>query len=803
MRTLIVIALLALAVPARADDAAPVRVSGRYPHLAMFNRQGECGTGAVVPWADRLWVITYAPHLPQGSDDKLYEIDAGLKLVARPESVGGTPADRMIHRESNQLIIGPYFIDDKRNVRVIPPKQMPGRLTAAARHLTDPADKVYLFDMEGTLYETDVRTLAFTKLFHRAAPGAHGKGGYTGQGRLVVANNGNAIANKAKPALDDAEYAKDPEAAGALAEWDGKAWRMVERRQFTDVTGPGGIYGAADDASPVWAVGWDKRSVILKVLDAGQWHTFRLPTADYSYVAKHGWYTEWPRIREVTGGKLLLNMHGGWFEFPKTFSAANAGGLHPLGDYLKITGDFAPWTVDGKEQIVFGCDDSSVMQNPRAGQSQSNLWFATWDDLTKCGRPAGFGGPWVGDSVMAGQPSVPYLFGGYTGRVLHLSHKSDQPVTFTIETDADGKGQWKPAGELVTVPAAGYTYRVFPDDLPGQWVRVTADRDCKCSAYFHYGPSGGAATDREMFASLADSGDNAAWTGGSLWPLGDDIGTLVYEFQTVGPDGKPSQPRMVEFTPDLKARPYAGKLPEPDPKLDGAKDYAVKVEEGSVLVTEGKGRFRLPLSGATAEDLSAAGPGLPRVIREGVTERFLLNAGGSFYVLPRPTAGGASRIKPICTHDKRITDWCSWRGLLVLAGTKPDAKPDGHYFATTEYGGVGLWFGDVDDLWKLGKPRGRGGPWVKADVKPGQPSDPYLMAGYDRKTVELSHDAAGVVQITLEVDTAADGAWHPFRTFEVQPGRTAKFEFPAGYSAQWVRAKCDTACRATVQFTYE
>src|SRR5436305_11848519 len=100
-----------------ADDA-PVEISGRYPHLAIFNHQGECGTGAVVPWADRLWVITYGPHLPNGSDDKLYEIDADLHRVTRPESVGGTPADRMIHRESNQLIIGPYFIGDKRTVRV-------------------------------------------------------------------------------------------------------------------------------------------------------------------------------------------------------------------------------------------------------------------------------------------------------------------------------------------------------------------------------------------------------------------------------------------------------------------------------------------------------------------------------------------------------------------------------------------------------------------------------------------------------------------------------------------------------------
>jgi len=83
------------------------QISGVYPHLAMFNSQGECGTGAVVPWAGKLWVVTYSPHMPAGSDDKLYEIDAQLDRVVRPESIGGTPANRMIHRESNQLFIGP------------------------------------------------------------------------------------------------------------------------------------------------------------------------------------------------------------------------------------------------------------------------------------------------------------------------------------------------------------------------------------------------------------------------------------------------------------------------------------------------------------------------------------------------------------------------------------------------------------------------------------------------------------------------------------------------------------------------
>ncbi len=160
MRPLVV--LFATVILALAD--AP-QLSGIYPHLAMFNSLGECGTGAVVPFADRLWVITYSPHEPSGSDDKLYEITPELKQIIRPESIGGTPANRMIHRESNQLFIGPYAIDSNRKVRAIPYTEMYGRPTANARHLSDPAGKIYYATMEEGIYEVDVKSLKVTELF--------------------------------------------------------------------------------------------------------------------------------------------------------------------------------------------------------------------------------------------------------------------------------------------------------------------------------------------------------------------------------------------------------------------------------------------------------------------------------------------------------------------------------------------------------------------------------------------------------------------------------------------------------------
>lgn len=93
--------------------AAPPSFGGRYPHLAMSNSLGECGIGAVVPWAGKVWIVTYAPHARHGSDDRLFEIDQDLKLTARPESLGGTPAARFIHDPSRQLVIGPYVIDER------------------------------------------------------------------------------------------------------------------------------------------------------------------------------------------------------------------------------------------------------------------------------------------------------------------------------------------------------------------------------------------------------------------------------------------------------------------------------------------------------------------------------------------------------------------------------------------------------------------------------------------------------------------------------------------------------------------
>ena len=88
-----------------------------------------------------------------------------MTMTIHAESVGGTPAARMIHEESQQLFIGHYVIDKQGKVRVISPSKMPARVTAFMRHLKDPKNFVYLYDMENMFYEVNVHSLEFKNSF--------------------------------------------------------------------------------------------------------------------------------------------------------------------------------------------------------------------------------------------------------------------------------------------------------------------------------------------------------------------------------------------------------------------------------------------------------------------------------------------------------------------------------------------------------------------------------------------------------------------------------------------------------------
>lgn len=781
-----------------------VQRSGIYPHLAMFNDEGECGTGAVVPWAGRLWVMTYSPHKPRGSSDKLYEIMPDLRSTIRPESVGGTPANRLIHRESNQLLIGPYVIDSRGEVRVIPPERMPGRLTGTARHLSAPDSMVYYATMEEGFYEVDVRTLEVKELYRDAnafpnhagelLPGYHGKGFYTGQGRVVYANNGEY----------SAEAQRRPDiASGCLAEWDGHAWRVVRRNQFTEVSGPGSIYGNSDPArDPIWSIGWDHRSLILMVLDSGRWHSYRLPKASHCYDGAHGWNTEWPRIRDIGEPDLLMTMHGSFWRFPRALTPGQSAGLAPRSTYLKVIGDFCRW----EDRLVFGCDDtarSEFLNRRKAkgslaapGRSQSNLWFTDPDLPDRLGPSLGRGAVWLRDKVQAGEPSEPYLFAGYAHRSLFLVHDRDEPVTFSLEMDRQGTGKWETL-RTVSVPPRESRWLAFKPGETGAWVRVKAHSDvAKATAVFHYrGKDRRRAAAAPLFRGMARPGETNC-SGGLLHAGGGDEPRLRFL-------ARDAQGELGAYELDAGLQLKRSQAPDLADWMRqnlAIPEGVLTADRASVIYTDEQGRWRLPRADEGVDPTGPLGQG--RVCREVATERDLFNAYGTFYELPAENAGGFAKIRPIATHHRQIHDFASFRGLLVMSGIA-DAAPAGGHVVRSEDGRCALWVGAVDDLWQFGKVRGVGGPWRDTAVEANAPSDPYLMTGYDRKQLTLSHRSTLTLRFRVETDISGDGLWVPYRTFKIKPGQRLVHRFPDAFSAYWVRVVSDASCVATAQFTYD
>lgn len=479
--------------PSPSMQSIPLQINGIFPHLAVTAesapRRSECGVGALMPWADRLYMVTYLSVPHAGAGTGLYEItpDFTMNTLANHNS---TYANRLLHAPSNQIVIGAWVIDADRNVRAFK-DLLQVRIGGMAMHLTDPDHKVYMLGMDGPLWECNVYLLNCTQIFDLVetlkipkdqGEQPHFKAAHTMNGRLVVASN----------TFEEADFLKQQH-GGRLAEWEGPGhdWKVLEQTAFVEVAGRGNF------GRVIYAVGWDTASVILKVYDGGDssapsslrgWQTYRLPKASHAY--DHLWQTEWPRIREVETERYLLDVHGQFYELSPLGWAGSTWGLRPVCRHLRMIPDFTSF----RGLFVLGGNEvSSIFDNNLVtGQSQSGLYFGKTDDLWSFGKPQGWGGPWRYTQVNASEPSDPYLMTGFDKKTLHLSlHEGPRAVSVTVQIDFTGIAghvgePWNNYTTLELTDRVSYVYHVFPDGFSAHWLRVVANQSCVATAYLHY-----------------------------------------------------------------------------------------------------------------------------------------------------------------------------------------------------------------------------------------------------------------------------------------------------------------------------
>jgi hypothetical protein len=374
-------------------------------------------------------------------------------------------------------------------------------------------------------------------------------------------------------------------------------------------------------------------------------------------------------------------------------------------------------------------------------------------------------------------------------------------VNFSFETDRRGNGNWADM-KKVNVQAKSSTLVEFSGNESSEWIRVIPHRSTHGTVHFSYtGEENRTTESDEIFKGLAMAEDNAA-IGGLLYGLGGNsrtMGVAVERFQ----GAERSMTGYYELTERLELVPVENR-----DTLQFIQDNfaipedVVEVEESSVLIIDDRGRrWRLPLGNDAFKALTEAAA--LRICREVATERDLLSCHGTFFELPAENADGFAKIRPVASHPFRIHDYGSYRGLLVMTGIHPDMSGNRQHVIFSEDRQAAVWVGVIDDLWKLGKPTGRGGPWLRTEVAADEVSDPYLIGFYDEKSLTLSHESDDPVTFHIEVDPVGNGTWMLYQRVTIGAGKEYQHRFPDHFQSRWIRFRSTSATTATAWLIYQ
>jgi hypothetical protein len=186
-----------------------------------------------------------------------------------------------------------------------------------------------------------------------------------------------------------------------------------------------------------------------------------------------------------------MTMHGMFWRFPESFTAVIHAGIRPRSAYLKVIGDYARWN----NQLVFGCDDSAEAEflNKRKhkggiegpGQSNSNLWFTSFEKPDQLGTKTASGSVWLNDELQAEEVSEPFLFAGWPNRSAWIHNSGRNPVSFIFEVDKTGNQNWENL-KTITGNSRCSTNIEFAENETGEWIRVKTDSPTTATVSFNY-----------------------------------------------------------------------------------------------------------------------------------------------------------------------------------------------------------------------------------------------------------------------------------------------------------------------------
>ncbi len=402
---------------------------------------------ALANYQDELWLVGTQITRP---------FDSPLGSV--PTSQVGRPSTNCLKLPSH-LILGSWAVS---NSKV--PFQFQGlqdvELAGVCRH-PGGEKKLCFLTVDGRLLGADLDSMQTQPIFEEMSK-ALGLGQAQPQFRaLFNAHDRLFVVND----LDPTQGPVRGRASGRLAEWDWRgAWRVVDQSPYVDVSGTESATGLREDL--IFALGYDAKSLLLRVWHQNQWRRYRLP---WNWPPRSGLGNG---IREMQAGRWLMSAFGNLYELQPPQEAGFAPHLRPICRLQQPVLDFTFYR-GGVAMIL--------QEHQKTGQ----LRLVTMEDLVRGPQSCGTGGVWQDQLVRASEVSEPFLMAGFGRKTLHLTNEGTEPMEIDLLIDARGNDEFQ-ALHRISLPAGAYVPYIFPEGFSGAWWRLQSVQNGKITAFATY-----------------------------------------------------------------------------------------------------------------------------------------------------------------------------------------------------------------------------------------------------------------------------------------------------------------------------
>lgn len=447
---------------AGAQGVRQVAVAKADPRIDLAS---ETGIGAIVPFAGKLWFITYPDVNNNGRGTGLWVMDERMQPVLVAET-NVTSAARITF--ANALFIGVHKITDAGVVTPITGFGANDRIAGYAK-LAGKSD-LYAMTMDGIIWKVNPTTCVATQTGLTTPNGQAGLN-ITGQahGKEVW---GHSDGDHLFCTLNK----ENPDGRLGIYTVSTGAWTDVDAGHNSWVA----VAGSYDGKGHIFATGHDGLSALLWMFNGQTFDAtprkFRIPLP--SDQQKEGWQQEWMRIRAVETERYLMDLHGGFFQLSPFLARDDAFAtamprVEPIARHMRTIPDYAFWNG----YLVLGGNQATPQSGNKylnVGQPQSGLLFTTLDDIWSWGKPAGTGFWYRNASVTSGVQSEYMLLRGYNQKELNLVNGTGTDLSVDVRLRM-GEMAGDYTYTTITVPANSHAGVLLP---AADWAAVRPAATC-------------------------------------------------------------------------------------------------------------------------------------------------------------------------------------------------------------------------------------------------------------------------------------------------------------------------------------